>query len=298
MRPLAQYLGVKWMVPNRLEFRDGIATGRLLDPVIRPRGIFARSSAETASGRSEELTARSWHWPTLRRFVAAIFPAARKFRRWNVPIVHFDGARQKGRGKPLSVRTRFCRQTRHADWRNRIHRQSVAGEHADGSPEDRSNLSADPAAEIESGAAGALKRWWKNLRSSIRLFESMARAWAIICAIKLKSWKAMSRNPALGLDRKLASALAQESRSHHQQLGLDRFQSRFAGRADHQRRRGDVHSGFRRERATTPALLHLSTCYVAGERDGRVSEKLSPNYTPHRVTRLRRGEGMAVLCTS
>ena len=27
-------------------------------------------------------------------------------------------------------------------------------------------------------------------------------------------------------------------------------------------------------------LLHLSTCYVAGEQDGRVSEKLVPNYTP------------------
>jgi thioester reductase-like protein len=28
------------------------------------------------------------------------------------------------------------------------------------------------------------------------------------------------------------------------------------------------------------ALLHLSTCYVAGQRDGRVSERLRPNYTP------------------
>ena len=27
-------------------------------------------------------------------------------------------------------------------------------------------------------------------------------------------------------------------------------------------------------------LLHLSTCYVAGARDGRVAEKLRPNYTP------------------
>jgi long-chain acyl-CoA synthetase len=28
------------------------------------------------------------------------------------------------------------------------------------------------------------------------------------------------------------------------------------------------------------ALLHLSTCYVAGQRDGRVSERVRPNYTP------------------
>ena len=42
MKPLAQHLGVKRIVANRLEFRDGVATGRLLEPVIRPRGAFAR----------------------------------------------------------------------------------------------------------------------------------------------------------------------------------------------------------------------------------------------------------------
>jgi long-chain acyl-CoA synthetase len=31
-------------------------------------------------------------------------------------------------------------------------------------------------------------------------------------------------------------------------------------------------------------LVHLSTCYVAGARDGRVSEKLRPNYTPAGIT--------------
>jgi len=41
MGPLARHLGVKWIIANRLEFRDGIATGRLLQPVIRPRGWFA-----------------------------------------------------------------------------------------------------------------------------------------------------------------------------------------------------------------------------------------------------------------
>ena len=30
-------------------------------------------------------------------------------------------------------------------------------------------------------------------------------------------------------------------------------------------------------------LLHLSTCYVAGEQDGRVGEKVAPNYTPRAV---------------
>ena len=28
------------------------------------------------------------------------------------------------------------------------------------------------------------------------------------------------------------------------------------------------------------SLLHLSTCYVAGKRDGRILEEIKPNYTP------------------
>ncbi len=42
MRPLAQFLGIERLVANRLEFRDGRATGRLLEPVIQ--------SPETAPG--------------------------------------------------------------------------------------------------------------------------------------------------------------------------------------------------------------------------------------------------------
>src|SRR5207237_1825345 len=33
-------------------------------------------------------------------------------------------------------------------------------------------------------------------------------------------------------------------------------------------------------------LLHLSTCYVAGEQDGRVAEKLTPNYTPRGIANV------------
>src|SRR6202041_3730425 len=42
MRPLAKHLGIARIISNRLDFREGMATGRLLDPVIRPRGAFAR----------------------------------------------------------------------------------------------------------------------------------------------------------------------------------------------------------------------------------------------------------------
>src|SRR5579875_1067402 len=53
MRPLAEYLNVGEIICNRLDFRDGIATGRLLDPVIRPRGLFARFSGNAPDGRRD-----------------------------------------------------------------------------------------------------------------------------------------------------------------------------------------------------------------------------------------------------
>ena len=40
-------------------------------------------------------------------------------------------------------------------------------------------------------------------------------------------------------------------------------------------------------------LLHLSTCYVAGEQDGRVSEKLTPNYNPRGLADFDAEAGMA-----
>src|SRR5579863_1049838 len=52
MRPLANHLGVSRILCNRLDFRNGIFTGRLLAPVIRPRGLFARLRAHKPDGRT------------------------------------------------------------------------------------------------------------------------------------------------------------------------------------------------------------------------------------------------------
>jgi len=51
LRPLARHLGVQRFVANRMEFRDGIATGRLLPPVVRPRGPFAWITSGNPDGR-------------------------------------------------------------------------------------------------------------------------------------------------------------------------------------------------------------------------------------------------------
>ncbi len=51
LRPMAEYFCVEGFIANRLEFRDGVATGRLLDPVIRPRGPFAWLASGSVDGR-------------------------------------------------------------------------------------------------------------------------------------------------------------------------------------------------------------------------------------------------------
>src|SRR5208283_4741976 len=50
LQPMAEHFSVDGFIANRLEFRDGVATGRLLEPVIRPRGPFAWLASGSADG--------------------------------------------------------------------------------------------------------------------------------------------------------------------------------------------------------------------------------------------------------
>src|SRR5882724_8375286 len=102
MQPLAHHLGVRWLIANRLEFRDGIATGRLLEPVVRPRGLFAGISGSGPDGRrAPERLVRDLGLSSVQVLESAVISASRKVPVADRPIVYFDGARHTG---PLSVR--------------------------------------------------------------------------------------------------------------------------------------------------------------------------------------------------
>src|ERR1700733_14825154 len=63
LRPLASHFGIESFISNRLEFRDGHATGRLLSPVGRPRGPFAWIAGGSRDGRvPEEKLLRQLGW--------------------------------------------------------------------------------------------------------------------------------------------------------------------------------------------------------------------------------------------
>src|ERR1700719_3358426 len=91
MRPLANHLGVERILCNRLDFRDGLATGRLLDPVIRPRGAFAKLTGRQPNGRlSREILLRSLGFTKNPEIVnSAIQSARRPSPKVPIPVVHF-----------------------------------------------------------------------------------------------------------------------------------------------------------------------------------------------------------------
>src|SRR5271154_367360 len=63
LRPLAAHFGVEHFIANRLEFRDGQATGRLVDPIVRPRGSLAWLSGGATNGRiAQEQLLRRLGW--------------------------------------------------------------------------------------------------------------------------------------------------------------------------------------------------------------------------------------------
>jgi len=79
LRPLAAHFGIESFIANRLEFRDGHATGRLLQPIVRPRGPFAWLASGSIDGRIAEsklLRQLGWSGKPV-QLQSAVEPAAR-----------------------------------------------------------------------------------------------------------------------------------------------------------------------------------------------------------------------------
>jgi thioester reductase-like protein len=276
MRPLAEHLKVKRIVSNRLEFRDGVATGRLLNPVIRPRGAFARIREENPDGRRAPKTLARQLNISVEGLRAAVIPAERLNVAPTRPIVHFDGHRQ---APSFSVRKAF------------------SGKHV-----------------MLLGVTGFIGKVWlvntlldlpelrkvyllirrQKSNPAERRFEKMVEESPVFDPLferfgdrlpdflreKVEVVEGDVTQKGLGLNPQTARHLQRNLDLIINSSGLTDFNPdlrdalatntdaavnilEFVRAADH------------------AGLLHLSTCYVAGEQDGRVSEKLISNYNPH-----------------
>jgi thioester reductase-like protein len=276
MRPLAQYLGVKWLIANRLEFRDGMGTGRLLDPVVRPRGVFARITGVGPDGsRTAEKLVHDLGLASVGELQSAVVAATRRAPNLERPIVHFD---ESGRLEPLSVR------------------KALEGKHV-----------------MLIGVTGFIGKVWlvntlmdlpkigkiyllirrQKSNPAQRRFEKLVEESPVFDPLyerygsgllgflqeRVEVVEGDISQPDLGLTPEASEALRKNLDLIINSSGLTDFnpdlREALSANVDAPINvlefvRASDHAG----------LVHLSTCYVAGTRDGRVSETLRPNYTP------------------
>ncbi|HLV86111.1 MAG TPA: SDR family oxidoreductase [Candidatus Sulfotelmatobacter sp.] len=275
MRPLAHHLGVRHIVSNRLEFRDGTATGRLLQPVIRPRGALAIFRENMPDGRRAPKTlARHLHI-SLDELRAAVTPADRQGALPPHPVVHFEGSRQS---QPLSVHRAFAgKHIMLIGVTGFIGKVWLAN----------TLLDLPEVARIyllirRQKSNPAQRRFEKMIEDSPvfdPLFERYGAKLAAYLRQKVEIVEGDVTQPDLGLSPDLSARLRENLDLIVNSSGLTDFnpdlRDALTTNTDAavnilEFTRSSSHSG----------LLHLSTCYVAGEQDGRVNEKLIPNYTP------------------
>ena len=276
VRPLAQYMGVKWIVANRLEFRDGFATGRLLEPVIRPKRIFERLFGRTPKvSRDAELLVQDLGLRDVAALESAIVPAVRQAPVLHRPVVHFDS---KHKSATLSVR------------------RAMAGKHI-----------------MLVGVTGFIGKVWlsntlldlpeiekiyllvrrQKSNPAIRRFEKMVEESPVFDPLYAKYGAEFPRfvqekvevvegdltASGLGLDPETLTFLQKNLDLVINSSGLTDFNPDLRDALTTNVDAAANVIEFIRQ-CDHAGLVHLSTCYVAGARDGRVSEKLRPNYTP------------------
>jgi thioester reductase-like protein len=278
MRPLARHLGVKRVVANRLEFRDGVATGRLLEPVIRPRGAFALIREQNPDGRRAPKTLARHLDISVEALRAAVIPAERQSAVAERPIVHFDGQRQ---ARNFSVRRAFAgKHVMLIGVTGFIGKVWLVNTLLDLPEVGRIYLLIR---RQKSNPAG--QRFEKMVEESPvfdPLFERYGSEFADFLREKVEVVEGDVTQPGLGLDAETARHLQKSLDLIINSSGLTDFnpdlRDALATNTDAPLNllefvRTSDHAG----------LLHLSTCYVAGEHDGRVGERLIPNYNPRRL---------------
>ena len=277
MRPLAEYLGVEGLIANRLEFRDGLATGRLLDPVIRPRGPLAKLTGHRPDGRiSRERLASDLGFAEHPEILEeATRPARRQLAKITPAVIRFPGSDAISR---LSVRgslagrsflligaTGFIGKVWLA---NLLHDLPEIGKVYVLIRRNRSQT--------------ALARFQKLVEESPvfgPLAEQHHSRLADFIRERVEVVEGDVTKPGLGLSPEVAARLRATLDVTVNSSGLTDFNPdlRDALSSNVVAVRNVLDLLKTCDRA---ALLHLSTCYVAGRRDGRILEEINPNYTP------------------
>jgi thioester reductase-like protein len=277
VRPLANHFGIESFLSNRLEFRDGHATGRLLDPVVRPRGPFAWLASGSIDGRiSRERLLEQLGWskePAL--LESAAQTAARPVPPTGRGVAAFGDVPRVDR---LSVRETLA--NRHilligvTGFIGKVWLVDLL--------ENVSGIGKITLLIRRNRTTSAQRRFEKIVEESPTfdtLQERYGRHLGAFLKEKVEVVEGDVSQPGLGLTEETQARLAKSLDLIVNSAGLTDFnpdlREALASNVD-----SAVHLlGFLRK-CNRAGLMHLSTCYVVGMRDGRVGEELHDSDNP------------------
>src|ERR1700729_368155 len=277
LRPLASHFGIESFISNRMEFRDGHATGRLLDPIVRPRGPFAWIAGSSLDGRTpKEKLLRQLGWSkTPERLQSALQSSA------HPAIVTGRAVAALGdvpRVERLSVRETLA--NRHillvgvTGFIGKVWLVDLL--------ENVSNVGKITLLIRRNRTTSAQRRFEKIVEESPTfdgLQERYGRRLGQFLKEKVEVVEGAVSRPGLGMDAPTQARLAKSLDLIVNSAGLTDFnpdlRDAMASNVDSTLYLLDF-----LRKCDHAGLMHLSTCYVVGMRDGRVDEELHDNYNP------------------
>jgi long-chain acyl-CoA synthetase len=279
LRPLGQDLGVESFLSNRLDFRNEHATGRLLHPIVRPRGPFAWLTSGATDGRiSREKLLRQLGWTKKpEQLEAALQTAVRPAPPASKSVALFGEGVRNG---PLGVRETLA--NRHilligvTGFIGKVWLVDLL--------ENVPKIGKITLLIRRNRTTLAHKRFQKIIEESPAfdtLQEKYGRKLGALLEEKVEVVEGDVGLPGLGLDEATQARLAKSLDLVVNSAGLTDFnpdlRDALSSNVD-----STLHLLDFLRKCDHTGLMHLSTCYVVGMRDGRVTEELQDNYNPAR----------------
>jgi len=277
LRPLAHHFGVESFISNRLEFRDGKATGRLHDPIVRPRGPLAWLASGGSDGRiPREKLLRQLGWTKKpEQLESAMETTARPANPAGKAVALFG---ETPRVERFSVRESL----------ERRHLMLIGVTGFIGKVwlvdllENIPNIGKITLLIRRNRTTSAQRRFEKIVEESPTfdtLQERYGRKLGAFLKEKVEVVEGDVSLPGLGLDEATQARLAKSLDLVVNSAGLTDFNPDLRDALS-----SNVDSAINLldflRKCSHAGLMHLSTCYVVGMRDGRVTEELQNNYNP------------------
>ncbi|HEY6268118.1 MAG TPA: SDR family oxidoreductase [Candidatus Acidoferrum sp.] len=277
LRPLAHHFGVESFIANRLEYRDGKATGRLLDPIVRPRGPLAWIASGDTNGRiaREKLLSRLGWAKKPEQLESAMETTERPaFPRGKAVALFGETPRVERLSVQENLEKRHLMLIGVTGFIGKVWLVDLL--------ENIPNIGKITLLIRRNRTTSAQRRFEKIVEESPTfdtLQERYGRKLGVFLKEKVEVVEGDVSQRGLRLDEATQARLAKSLDLIVNSAGLTDFNPDLRDALS-----SNVDSAINLldflRKCSHAGLMHLSTCYVVGMRDGRVTEELQDNYNP------------------